>query len=85
MHTTRNQTGNKNIKLYVIDLLCTFPLKGFFLVYISGFFFFFFFYPGRKGILSKMEFLIKATKQNLSLLKTSKLKNLVLGKSCFLD
>lgn len=32
-----------------------------------------------------MEFLIKATKQNLSLLKTSKLKNLVLGKSCFLD
>lgn len=31
-----------------------------------------------------MEFLIKVTKQKLSLLKTSTLKNLVLGKSSFL-
>lgn len=78
MCMTRNQRRNKNTRDR--SALCFSTAK-----FHSGLCFgvVFFFFPRRKRILIKTEFLIKATKQNLFLLKTSKLKNLVLGKSCF--
>lgn len=68
IHTTRNQIGNKNICVRsgnknICDRSALYSATA--LSFWSVFCFLGFFFPVRKMLLNKMEFVIKATKQNL--------------------